>query len=38
MIGATTFNSELFRAEHLMIEDEVFSRDLRHRRSFGRPG
>jgi hypothetical protein len=35
MMGATPFNRELFGAEHLMIEDEVASQDLRVRRSFG---
>jgi len=35
MSGATTFNSELFGAEHLMIEDEPASRDLRTRKKFG---
>ena len=35
MAGLTDFNSELFEAEHLMIEDEVASNDLRSRRNFG---
>lgn len=35
MAGATTFNSDLFEAEHLMIEDEQASTDLRARRNFG---
>jgi hypothetical protein len=35
MIGATPFNSDLFRAEHLMIEDECASTDRRARRAFG---
>jgi hypothetical protein len=35
MSGATPFNSELFACEHLMIEDDVGSRDLRARREFG---
>lgn len=35
MIGETQFNSELFGAEHLMIEDEPSSNDLRTRRHFG---
>lgn len=35
MTGATTFNSELFGAEHLMIEDEAASSDIRTRRIFG---
>lgn len=35
MMGGTTFNRELFGAEHLMIEDEVVSLDMRGRRAFG---
>ncbi len=35
LIGKTTFNSELFAAEHLMVEDEVASSDMRARRAFG---
>jgi hypothetical protein len=35
MTGGTQFNSELFHAEHLMIEDEVASFDLRTRRTLG---
>ena len=35
MIGKTDFNSELFGAEHLVIEDEVAATDLRSRRIFG---
>lgn len=35
MTGATDFNAELFGAEHLMIEDECASTDLRARRNFG---
>jgi hypothetical protein len=35
MSGRTAFNAELFQAEHLMIEDEVGSTDLRTRRNFG---
>lgn len=35
MSGATPFNSELFGAEHLMIEDEVATTDGRKRRDFG---
>jgi len=35
MSGATTFNSDLFRAEHLKIEDDVSSRHLRTRKQFG---
>src|SRR5262249_16156279 len=35
MSGATDFNSELFGAEHLMIEDEVATVDGRKRRDFG---
>lgn len=33
--GATQFNSELFHAEHLMIEDESASFELRVRRALG---
>lgn len=35
MMGATDFNAELFGAEHLMIEDECASTDIRARRNFG---
>jgi hypothetical protein len=35
MSGATTFNGNLFEAEHLMIEDDVGSFDIRARRHFG---
>ncbi len=35
MTGSTTFNSELFESEHLMIEDEIASTDIRARRAFG---
>jgi hypothetical protein len=35
MVGATPFNSDLFWAEHLAVEDEVASSDLRSRRAFG---
>ena len=35
MIEATSFNADLFAAEHLMIEDEASSTDLRTRRAFG---
>ncbi len=35
MTGRTPFNSELFAAEHLMIEDEAASTDMRARRAFG---
>ena len=35
MTGVTPFNSELFRAEHLVIEDNAASTDIRARRSFG---
>lgn len=35
MSGATQFNSDLFSAEHLMIEDESASTDIRVRRSLG---
>ena len=35
MSGQTTFNADLFGAEHLLIEDECGSTDLRARREFG---
>lgn len=35
MTGVTPFNSELFRAEHLVIEDDAASTDIRARRAFG---
>jgi hypothetical protein len=35
MAGQTQFNSDLFSAEHLMIEDEFASPLLKHRRHFG---
>ncbi len=35
MTGGTPFNAHLFAAEHLMIEDEAPSTDLRTRREFG---
>lgn len=35
MSGLTPFNSDLFEAEHLMIEDEQSSFDIRIRRNFG---
>lgn len=35
MTGRTDFNAELFGAEHLMIEDECASTDIRARRNFG---
>jgi hypothetical protein len=35
MSGLTPFNSDLFEAEHLMIEDEQASYDIRSRRNFG---
>ena len=35
MRGGTEFNSELFGSEHLMIEDETPSTDLRARRNLG---
>jgi len=35
MTGASTFNSDLFGAEHLMIEDETAATDLRSRRNMG---
>jgi len=35
MRGGTEFNADLFTAEHLMLEDEVPSTDMRSRRNFG---
>lgn len=35
MIGETSFNGDLAAAEHLMIEDESASTDIRARRKFG---
>jgi hypothetical protein len=35
MSGETNFNADLFGAEHLMIEDEHSSTDIRSRRKFG---
>ncbi|MBI3414225.1 MAG: hypothetical protein HY043_02715 [Verrucomicrobia bacterium] len=35
MAGQTTFNADLFEAEHLMIEDDQSSTDIRARRNFG---
>jgi hypothetical protein len=35
MSGLTPFNSDLFEGEHLMIEDEQASTDIRARRNFG---
>jgi len=35
MSGKTEFNSDLFQAEHQMIEDEMASTDIRTRRNFG---
>ncbi len=35
MTGGTTFNADLFEAEHLMIEDDHSSTDIRARRNFG---
>jgi hypothetical protein len=35
MLGGTTFNGDWFEAEHLCIEDEAPSTDLRTRRSLG---
>lgn len=35
MSGGTEFNADLFGAEHLMIEDEHSSTDIRSRRKFG---
>src|SRR5258708_40122450 len=34
MAGLTHFNKDLFAAEHLMIEDEVASTAIKHRRHF----
>lgn len=35
MTGGTAFNADLFEAEHLMIEDDQSSTDIRARRNFG---
>ena len=35
MTGDTPFNGEMFRAEHLVIEDNAASTDIRARRNFG---
>lgn len=35
MTGGTDFNRDLFGAEHLMIEDDIASTDIRARRNFG---
>ena len=35
MAGGTTFNADLFGAEHLTVEDEQPSTDIRARRNFG---
>ena len=35
MTGKTTFNADLFGAEHLMVEDEAGAVDIRARRNFG---
>jgi hypothetical protein len=35
MSGATDFNGDLFGAEHLMIEDDIGSCEIRTRRNFG---
>jgi hypothetical protein len=35
MSGATPFNGNLFEAEHLMVEDDIASSDIRARRNFG---
>ena len=35
MAGLTSFNSDLFTAEHLTIEDDIGSTDMRARRNFG---
>jgi len=35
MIDQTSFNSDMFKAEHLCIEDEAASTDIRARRAFG---
>jgi len=34
MIGTTDFNSDLFLAEHLMIEDEAAATDISSRKHF----
>jgi hypothetical protein len=36
LVGETTFNSEMFRAEHLVIGDEAAGTDIRTRRHFGK--
>lgn len=35
MVGATSFNSDLFKAEHLCIDDEPATSDIRSRLAFG---
>jgi hypothetical protein len=35
MSGGTSFNGDLYEAEHLMIEDEISARDMTSRLSFG---
>ncbi len=35
MVGESPFNSHMFTAEHLVIEDEAASSDIRTRRTFG---
>ncbi len=35
MVNDTDFNADLFRAEHLIIDDQVESHDYRSRRNFG---
>lgn len=36
MIGDTTFNSDLFWGEHLLVQDEAPSTDIRARKNFGK--
>ncbi len=35
MVGGTSFNADLFGAEHLMVEDEANTTDIRSRKTFG---
>jgi hypothetical protein len=35
MVGDTSFNADLFGAEHLMVEDEANTTDIRSRKTFG---
>lgn len=35
LTGDTSFNADLLRAEHLMVEDDASSTDIRSRRAFG---